>query len=99
MILVDTSVLLDLATEDPKWFAWSSAQVAHFANVDELVISAIIYAELAVKAPAKSDLDRRARGSRTPGFAHAQSPRLRPVQSAPANRAWPKRCPAARCRA
>ena len=37
MILVDTSVLLDVATVDPKWFRWSSTQIAHFAEVEELV--------------------------------------------------------------
>jgi predicted nucleic acid-binding protein len=62
MILVDTSVLLDIATVDPKWFRWSSAQVAHFADVDELVLSPVIYAELAVKAPSKSDLEARLSG-------------------------------------
>ena len=28
MVLVDTNVLLDVATRDPRWFAWSSAQLA-----------------------------------------------------------------------
>ena len=59
MILVDTSVLLDVATSDPKWLLWSSAQIGHFAEVDELVISPVIYAELAIKAPSKSGLDAR----------------------------------------
>jgi len=62
MILVDTSVVLDIATVDPRWFGWSSAQIAHFANREELVISPIIYAELAVKAPSASDLDARLAG-------------------------------------
>lgn len=62
MILVDTSVLLDVATVDPKWFAWSSAQFAHFADVDELALSPIVYAELAVKARSPSDLESRLRG-------------------------------------
>jgi predicted nucleic acid-binding protein len=62
MILVDTSVLLDLATVDPKWFLWSSAQIAHFADRDELLLSPVVYAEVAVKALSKSDLDARLSG-------------------------------------
>ena len=47
-VLVDTNVLLDVATEDPQWFDWSVARLAHAANRDGLAINPIIYAELSV---------------------------------------------------
>ena len=27
MVLVDTNVILDIATNDPRWFEWSHAQL------------------------------------------------------------------------
>lgn len=47
MVLVDTHVLLDVATRDPVWFTWSSAQLAPVINAGEAVINPIIYSELA----------------------------------------------------
>jgi len=32
IFFVDTNVLLDIATRDPKWFDWSSAQLAPLIN-------------------------------------------------------------------
>ena len=47
-VLVDTNVLLDVATEDPLWFDWSSSRLAQAANLDGLAINPIVYAELSV---------------------------------------------------
>ena len=47
-VLVDTNVLLDIATEDPEWFDWSVARLAQAANRDGLAINPIVYAELSV---------------------------------------------------
>ena len=47
-VLVDTNVLLDIATEDPLWFAWSASRLAQAANRDGLAINPIVYAELSV---------------------------------------------------
>ncbi len=33
-VLVDTNVLLDVATEDPRWFDWSVSRLAQAANRD-----------------------------------------------------------------
>lgn len=46
--MVDTCVLLDVATDDPRWFDWSSRALAEAADRGTLVINAVIYAELAV---------------------------------------------------
>ena len=46
--MVDTCVLLDVVTDDPRWFDWSSRTLAAAADRGMLVINAVIYAELAV---------------------------------------------------
>lgn len=62
MILVDTSVLLDLATQDKTWFAWSARQIAWFGSRDTLALNPVIYGELAVKCDSRADLDSRLAG-------------------------------------
>jgi len=47
-VLVDSNVLLDVATADPRWAAWSEAALASAANRGPLVINALIYAEVSV---------------------------------------------------
>jgi predicted nucleic acid-binding protein len=46
--LVDSNVLLDVLTEDPRWGEWSSAALERCANSGPLFINAIIYAEVSV---------------------------------------------------
>jgi predicted nucleic acid-binding protein len=47
-ILVDSNVILDIVTEDKKWFPWSSQALAKYAENHTLVINPIIYAEVSV---------------------------------------------------
>jgi predicted nucleic acid-binding protein len=47
-VLVDSNVLLDVLTEDPRWFPWSSETLAWHAEQAVLVINPIIYAEVSV---------------------------------------------------
>ncbi len=47
-VLVDSNVILDIATEDPQWFEWSSMQMATCANQGNLIINPIVYAEVSV---------------------------------------------------
>jgi len=47
-ILVDSNVILDIVTEDKKWFSWSSETLAHYAETHILVINTIIYAEVSM---------------------------------------------------
>ncbi len=51
MTLVDTNVLLDLVTRDPRWSGWSVAQLDAAAVLGPLVINDVIYAELSVRFP------------------------------------------------
>jgi len=47
-ILVDSNVILDIATEDKDWFQWSSETLANCAETHSLVINPIIYAEVSI---------------------------------------------------
>ena len=58
-VMIDSNVLLDLATEDPLWYAWSAAAVESTADRFRLVINAIIYAEVAAGYSRMEDLDAR----------------------------------------
>jgi predicted nucleic acid-binding protein len=46
--LVDSNVLLDVLTEDPRWSGWSSTALERCANTGPLYINAIIYAEVSI---------------------------------------------------
>ncbi|MBI5908360.1 MAG: type II toxin-antitoxin system VapC family toxin [Betaproteobacteria bacterium] len=56
-VLVDTNVLLDVATEDPLWFDWSASRLSQAANRDGLAINPIVYAELSVHYDTLEALD------------------------------------------
>jgi len=47
-ILVDSNVILDIVTEDKKWFPWSSETLAKYVETHTLVINPIIYAEVSL---------------------------------------------------
>ncbi|RWM18022.1 MAG: PIN domain-containing protein [Mesorhizobium sp.] len=49
MTLVDTNVLLDLVTDDPKWADWSLYQLEAASLDGPLLINDAVYAELAVR--------------------------------------------------
>jgi predicted nucleic acid-binding protein len=57
VILVDTNVLLDLVTGDPRWGQWSRQQLDVAAARDEIAINDIIYAELSVGYSRIEELD------------------------------------------
>lgn len=46
--LVDSCVILDIITEDKKWFEWSSSALEACANQSQLFINPIIYAEISI---------------------------------------------------
>jgi hypothetical protein len=56
-VLVDSSVILDVATEDPRWYGWSSRHLEDIAERHTLVINPIIYAEVSVGFARIEDLD------------------------------------------
>ena len=56
-ILVDSNVILDIATEDKNWFRWSSETLASCAETHTLVINPIIYAEVSIGFDRIEDVD------------------------------------------
>jgi predicted nucleic acid-binding protein len=57
MILVDSSVIIDVLSQDPLWRSWSEAALIHAANHDEIAINPIIYAEVASGFATMASLD------------------------------------------
>jgi hypothetical protein len=47
-VLVDSNVILDIATNDPVWQGWSAAALEAAANEATLVINPLIYAEVSI---------------------------------------------------
>jgi predicted nucleic acid-binding protein len=56
-VLVDSNVILDVLTEDPQWFGWSSDALASCADDSVLAINPIVYAEVSVRFERIEDLD------------------------------------------
>jgi predicted nucleic acid-binding protein len=55
--LIDANVLLDVMTEDARWFAWSAGAIARAADRSRLVINPVIYAEVSIRYSRIEDLD------------------------------------------
>lgn len=48
---VDSSVLLDLFTEDPRWLPWSQEQLTQAAQRGAIILNAVVLAEIAPRFP------------------------------------------------
>jgi predicted nucleic acid-binding protein len=55
--LVDSSVVLDIVTEDPAWAEWSAEALAQARDDGLLVINPIVYAEISTGFDRIEDLD------------------------------------------
>jgi predicted nucleic acid-binding protein len=53
---VDSSVLLDLFTEDQRWLSWSQEQLTHAAQRGAIVLNAVVLAEIAPRFPRIEEL-------------------------------------------
>lgn len=56
-VLVDSNVLLDVATADPSWSPWSTSALEQAANEASLVINPLIYAEVSIRFTRIEDLE------------------------------------------
>ncbi|MDQ6751194.1 MAG: type II toxin-antitoxin system VapC family toxin [Actinomycetota bacterium] len=54
--LVDSSVLLDIFTEDPEWLDWSQARLIECTRRGPLILNAVILAEVAPRFSLIEDL-------------------------------------------
>jgi predicted nucleic acid-binding protein len=48
LVLVDTNVLLDVVEDHPHWADWSQQQLEAAALNHQLIINAVVYAELSI---------------------------------------------------
>lgn len=48
MVMIDSCVLLDIVTDDPIWYSWSSDTLEKWGEGHELAINPIIYSEVSV---------------------------------------------------
>jgi predicted nucleic acid-binding protein len=55
--LVDSNVLLDIFTRDPKWWEWSMMRLEEAALRGHLLINDVIYAETSVRFRRIEDFD------------------------------------------
>jgi hypothetical protein len=63
LVLGDSNVLLDVATEDPRWGAWSAQALEAAADESHLVINPLIHAEVSIGfATAKRSMTRPSAG-------------------------------------
>jgi predicted nucleic acid-binding protein len=56
-VLVDSNVILDVATEDEQWMEWSADALARCGESSVLVINPLIYAEVSAGFDRIEDLD------------------------------------------
>lgn len=56
-VLVDSTVILDVVTEDPRWLEWSAGQLERLAEDHILLINPVIYSEVSIGFDRIEDLD------------------------------------------
>jgi predicted nucleic acid-binding protein len=56
-VLIDSNVLLDVMTEDSRWFSWSAKALASAAETSRLLINPIVYAEVSIRYARIEDVD------------------------------------------
>ncbi len=56
-VLVDSNVILDLFSEDPKWLSWSSTALQNAAADGRLVINPIVFGEISFRFESIEDLE------------------------------------------
>lgn len=56
-ILVDSNVILDILTRDPRWYEWSATTLGRLVEGYRLAINPLIYAEVSVGFNRLEELD------------------------------------------
>jgi predicted nucleic acid-binding protein len=83
--LVDSNVLLDVLTKDPRWSAWSERQLSAALERGPVLINPIIYAEVSPRFSTLEELDATLSEER---FLRAQLPWTSAFLAARAHRAY-----------
>ena len=55
---VDTNVLVDVVTDDPRWAAWSIHQLEAASIKGDIAINDVVYAEVSVRYATIDEVDR-----------------------------------------
>ncbi len=55
--LIDSNVLLDVATDDPEWSEWSGRTLARALDQGDVVINPLVYSEVSTGFERIEDLD------------------------------------------
>jgi predicted nucleic acid-binding protein len=71
--LVDTNVLLDVFTKDPRWLDWSLTRLEEASFEGPLLINDVIYAETSARYPAIEEFESALASA---GIAVATTPRM-----------------------
>jgi predicted nucleic acid-binding protein len=58
MVIVDSNIVFDLWDQDPVWCSWSTQQLRSLSTAHELVINAVIYAEISARFSSQANLDK-----------------------------------------
>ncbi len=58
MTLVDTNVLLDVLSNDPRWSEWSLHHLARRAALGPVIVNEIVYAEMSARMESQSQVER-----------------------------------------
>lgn len=58
MTLVDTNVLLDVLSNDPRWSEWSLRHLAGRAAMGPVIINEIVYAEMSARMDSQAEVER-----------------------------------------
>ena len=56
-MLVDTNVLLDIVTDDPRWASWSATRLERSLTDGPVAINDVIYAEMSVRFARIEDVE------------------------------------------
>ena len=48
LIMVDSNVLIDIFSDDPVWYQWSSQTLERYSENCQFVINPVIYAEISI---------------------------------------------------
>ena len=47
-VLIDSCILLDLFTDDPKWASWSEKILEKYSQTNTLFINSVVYTEISI---------------------------------------------------
>jgi len=56
-VMVDSCVFLDVFSQDPRWFEWSSNALADAADAGSIVLNSVIYSEISIRFNRIEDLE------------------------------------------